>query len=302
MYSSTGSGWETVLAVYDEYDAVCAKMAALNYQTLSLPELLELQSRREHQVRCAPAVDHVILAEMQSRTTAAEIGAKSWSDVLAIRLRISNKEAKRRVAEAANLGPRTTITGQHLAPVLPATAAAQAEGHINTEHVAIIRKFFAKPPVPLDVATHAQIDADLARIAAGNSPEILKQCADRIGFLLNQDGDAPIDEQPERHGEIIIGPQNADGTSEIRGRLTLRPAPPSNRSCPATVPPACATRRRAPLHHRHSQCGGDRGRHPQRRPAQPRRPGGDRPQRAVVRRTRSAQRITGHDRGIHHAA
>ncbi|WP_124712178.1 HNH endonuclease signature motif containing protein [Mycolicibacterium nivoides] len=220
MYSSTGSGWETVLAVYDEYDAVCAKMAALNYQTLSLPELLELQSRREHQVRCAPAVDHVILAEMQSRTTAAEIGAKSWSDVLAIRLRISNKEAKRRVAEAANLGPRTTITGQHLAPVLPATAAAQAEGHINTEHVAIIRKFFAKPPVPLDAATHAQIDADLARIAAGNSPEILKQCADRIGFLLNQDGDAPIDEQPERHGEIIIGPQNADGTSEIRGRLT----------------------------------------------------------------------------------
>ncbi|QRY44485.1 HNH endonuclease [Mycolicibacterium boenickei] len=220
MYSSTGSGWGTVLAVYDEYDAVCAQMAALNYQTLSLPELLELQSRREHQVRCAPAVDHVILAEMQSRTTAAEIGAKSWSDVLAIRLRISNKEAKRRVAEAANLGPRTTITGQHLAPVLPATAAAQAEGHINTEHVAIIRKFFAKPPVPLDVATHAQIDADLARIAAGNSPEILKQCADLIGFLLNQDGDAPIDEQPERHGEIIIGPQNADGTSEIRGRLT----------------------------------------------------------------------------------
>ncbi|QRY50167.1 HNH endonuclease signature motif containing protein [Mycolicibacterium septicum] len=220
MHSNTVSGREAVLAVYDEYDAVCAKMAALNYQTLSLPELLDLQSRREHQVRCAPAADHGLLAEMQSRTTAAEIGAKNWADVLAIRLRISNKEAKRRIAEAANLGPRTTVTGQSMAPVLPATAAAQAAGDINTDHVAIIRKFFDKPPVPLDAATHAQIDADLARIAAGNSPEILKQCADRIGFLLNQDGDAPSDEQPERHGEIIIGPQNADGTSEIRGRLT----------------------------------------------------------------------------------
>jgi hypothetical protein len=220
MYSNTVSGREAVLAVYDEYDAVCAKMAVLNYQTLSLPELLELQSRREHQVRCAPAVDHGLLAEMQSRTTPGEIGAKSWADVLAIRLRISNKEAKRRVTEAANLGPRTTVTGQNMAPVLPATAAAQAEGHINTEHVAIIRKFFAKPPVPLDSGTHAQIDADLARIAVGNSPEILKQCADRIGFLLNQDGDAPSDEQPDRRGELIIGPLNADGTSEIRGRLT----------------------------------------------------------------------------------
>lgn len=220
MYSNTVSDRETVLAVYDEYDAVCAKMAALNYQTLSLPELLELQSRREHQVRCAPAVDHGLLAEMQSRTTAAEIGAKSWADVLAIRLRISTKEAKRRVIEAAELGPRLTVTGEALEPVLPAAAAAQAAGQINAEHVAIIRKFFAKPPVPLDAATHAQIDADLARIAAGNSPETLKQCADRIGFLLNQDGDAPSDEQPERHGEIFIGPQNADGTSEIRGRLT----------------------------------------------------------------------------------
>lgn len=71
-----------MLAAYDEYDAACAKVAALNYQGLSLPDLLELQSRREHQLRCAPAVDHAILAEIQTRTTPAEMGAKSWADVL----------------------------------------------------------------------------------------------------------------------------------------------------------------------------------------------------------------------------
>lgn len=220
MHSNTVSDRETVLAAYDEYDAVCAKMAALEYQTLSLPELLELQSRREHQVRSAPAVDHRLLTEIQTRTTPGEIGAKSWVDVLAIRLRISTKEAKRRIAEAANLGPRTTVTGQSMAPVLPATAAAQAAGVINTDHVAIIRNFFAKPPVPLDAATHAQIDADLARIAAGNSPEILKQCADRIGFLLNQDGDEPVEDKCQRLRGFTFGPQDADGMSEIRGRLT----------------------------------------------------------------------------------
>ncbi|WP_135455216.1 HNH endonuclease signature motif containing protein [Mycobacterium sp. DL99] len=220
MYSSAGSDRETVLAAYDEYDAACAKLAALNYQGLSLPELLELQSRRERQLRCAPAVDHALLAEIQTRATPGEIGAKSWADVLAIRLRISTKEAKRRIAEAAILGPRTTIAGESLAPVFPETAGAQAAGAINTEHVAIIGKFFAKPPVTLDAATRAQIEADLARIAAGNSPEILKQCADRIGFLLNQDGAEPVDDECQSQGEIFIGPQNADGTSVIRGRLT----------------------------------------------------------------------------------
>ncbi|MBU9765338.1 DUF222 domain-containing protein [Mycobacterium sp. TNTM28] len=220
MISNTVSDRETVLAAYDEYDAVCAKLAALNYQGLSLPELLDLQSRRERQARCAPTVDHAVLAEIQTRVTPAEIGAKSWADMLAIRLRISNKEAKRRIAEAGELGPRTTVTGEWLAPVLPATAAARAAGEINGEHVAIIHKFFAKPPVRLDAETHAQIDADLARIASGNSPEILKQCAGRIAFLLNQDGDEPVDDEPQCNGEIFIGPQKADGTSEIRGRLT----------------------------------------------------------------------------------
>ncbi|CRZ14056.1 HNH endonuclease signature motif containing protein [Mycolicibacterium neworleansense] len=220
MLANTVSDREAVLAVYDEYDAVCAQMAALEYRGLSLPELLELQSRRERQVRRAPAVDHALLAEIQTRATPVEIGAKSWADVLAIRLRISTKEAKRRIDEAAVLGPRTTVTGESLAPALPATSGAQAAGEVNAEHVAVIRKFFAKPPVPLDAATHAQIEADLARIAGGNSPEILKQCAGRIAFLLNQDGDEPVDDESPCQGEIFIGPQKADGTTEIRGRLT----------------------------------------------------------------------------------
>lgn len=220
MLANTVSDREAVLAVYDEYDAVCEKMAALHYAAMTLPELLALQSRREHQVRVAPAVDHRLLAEIQTHAAPGEIGAKSWADMLAIRLRISNKEAKRRIAEAANLGPRSTITGEPMAPVLPATAAAQAEGRINTEHVAIIGKFFAKPPVPLDAATHIQIDADLARIAAGNSPETLQHSADRIAFLLNQDGHEPIEDKCQRRREFTLGPQDADGMCKASGWLT----------------------------------------------------------------------------------
>ncbi|WP_156750676.1 DUF222 domain-containing protein, partial [Mycobacterium sp. 852013-50091_SCH5140682] len=174
MLANTVMDREAVLAVFDEYEAACDKLATLNFDALSLPELLELQSRREIQVRRAPAVDHRLLAEVQSRATAREIGAKNWADALAIRLRISPTEAKRRVTEAALLGPRAAVSGEPLEPVLPATAAAQANGQINTDHVAIIKKFFATCPVSLDGATRTQIDADLAGIATGNSPDILR--------------------------------------------------------------------------------------------------------------------------------
>lgn len=208
---------ETVFAVYAEYDAACEKMAALSYDAMAVPELLELQSRRENQSRRAPVVDHVLLAEIQSRTTPLEIGAKSWADVLATRLRIGHTEAKRRVAEAADLGPRTAVTGEPLEPALRATASAQADGQINAEHVAIIRKFFADTPVPLDATTAAQVDQDLARIACANTPETLRQCAERIAYLLNQDGEAPADERRARRRGVHLGRQDADGNRKVTG-------------------------------------------------------------------------------------
>ncbi|ART71642.1 HNH endonuclease [Mycobacterium dioxanotrophicus] len=224
MLANTVVDRDAVLAVFDEYDAVCDKLAGLNFDALSLPELLELASRRETQARRAPTVDHRLLAEAQTRVTAREIGAKSWADALAIRLRISPTEAKRRVTEAALLGPRTAVSGEPLPPVLPATATAQAAGQINTEHVAVIKKFFDKCPVPLDASTHTEIDTDLARIGAGNSPDILRRCAERIAYLLNQDGPEPQESVQERRRGIVISPQRLDGTSKIFGYLDAETA------------------------------------------------------------------------------
>jgi hypothetical protein len=73
--------------------------------------------------------------------------------VLANRLRIGRSEASRRLDEAADLGPRTALTGEPLAPVLPTVAAAQAAGIIGAEHVHIIRRFFADLPTAVDYQT-----------------------------------------------------------------------------------------------------------------------------------------------------
>jgi Domain of unknown function (DUF222) len=51
-----------------------------------------------------------------------------------------HRRSRAPAADAAALGPRRTLIGQPLQPVLPATAAAQAHGLINGEHVEVIRQ------------------------------------------------------------------------------------------------------------------------------------------------------------------
>jgi hypothetical protein len=121
-----------------------------------------------------PAQSHRLLARLQSETTAKELGAKSWKDVLAIRWRISPTEASRRLVEAAELGPRRTLTGEPLEPVLACTAIAQAHGLINGEHVKVVRDTMNHLPAAVDVLTRSQIEADLARTAISVGPKELR--------------------------------------------------------------------------------------------------------------------------------
>ncbi|WP_264892787.1 13E12 repeat family protein, partial [Mycobacterium kiyosense] len=60
-------------------------------------------------------------------------------NALADRLRITTSEAGRRIADAADLGERVSLTGEPLAPRLEATAAAQRRGRIGSGHVNEIR-------------------------------------------------------------------------------------------------------------------------------------------------------------------
>ncbi len=133
-----------------------------------------------------PAVSHRLLARLQVEATPAQLGAKSWKEVLSVRWRISRSEAGRRLTEAALLAPRPSVTGPALPPTLPATAAAQARGLINAEHVEVIRKALDRLPGFVDTATREQVEVDLVRIAVGAGPKELKDAADRAPFLLDR--------------------------------------------------------------------------------------------------------------------
>jgi hypothetical protein len=215
-------GWDRdpISAAYDALDAAYDTVAALTYDTLDITDTLGYQDRLERLRRRLPATEHQLLTHAQTLTIPTAIGAKSWSDVLATRLRISSTEATRRVKEADDLSPHTTITGELLAPLLPETAAAQARGDINAEHVTIIRQCLKDASKFIDAAARDEIDHDLARAAAANSPETLRDAANLLVYLLNQDGDAPDDDHRAQRRGITLGRQDADGLTQVSGWLT----------------------------------------------------------------------------------
>ena len=139
--------------------------------------------------------------------------------VLTERLRISGKDAARRLADAKELGPRTAFTGEPLTPLLAETAAAQAAGTIGPEHVEIIRSLSHDLPGWVDPLTREQAEATLVHIAGLIGPEVLREDAVKLATAIDQDGPAPDDRERARKRDFRIGPQGPDGMSRITGWL-----------------------------------------------------------------------------------
>jgi hypothetical protein len=207
-----------VVAVLDRLDADVAELTELSFDALTTPELLGVAERLEKAARRLPVPGHGVINALVQHATPAELGGK-LSHVLADRLRITRGDASRRVAEAADLGPRRALTGQPLAPRLTATAAAQRAGQIGAAHVAVIRRFFDELPCWVDAPTRACADADLARWATQHRPETLRKVAQRLACYLNPDGELTDADRARRRG-LTLGGQDTDGMSPLRGWLT----------------------------------------------------------------------------------
>ncbi|MFI5508887.1 HNH endonuclease signature motif containing protein [Mycobacterium sp. NPDC051804] len=195
-------------------------LAACDLDALTHRELLEVLDGLETLSCRLPAQRHRALARLQCETTPKEMGAKSWRQVLAIRWRISASEAGRRLDEAAMLGPRRTLTGELLEPVFAATAAAQARGLVNGEHIETIREASGRIPGWVDTATRCEIEADWARVATGVGPKELRDHANRALFMLDQDGPEPDEAERARRRGVSKGPQGPDTMTPIKGDLT----------------------------------------------------------------------------------
>jgi hypothetical protein len=211
---------ERVLAAVVALRAIHDELDACDFDALSATETVALLDALE-EAECRNAAHrHRGLAQLQQQTTAIDMGAKSWRDVLAIRWRLSGSEAGMRLTQAALLGPRRSVTGEPLSPTLEAVAVAQRMGFLTNEHVEIIRKGIAKIPGWVQRSERDQIEVDWVRHGVGGGPKALQDQIHQTLFLLDQDGQPPNDEERQRRRGARMGPQRDDAMTEFTATLT----------------------------------------------------------------------------------
>jgi hypothetical protein len=209
---------EDIVKRFDALGDAISDVLEVSSGALTMPERLALLERLEHEVRRLAVPRHELINGIRHQATTAELGGK-LSHVLADRLRITRAEAGRRIDEAADLGPRQALTGESLLPQMPATAAGQRAGAVGAAHVKVIRSFLRELPCWIDTDTRAQAEAQLADFAAQYRPDQLGKLADKLAECLNPDGDFSDEDRARRRG-LVLGRQEADGMSTLRGYLT----------------------------------------------------------------------------------
>jgi hypothetical protein len=212
------SSREEIVADFDDLHEVVSRLLGHSFDALTTPECLAMLERLEREARRLPVPGHALINQLRRQADGAELGGK-LGHALANRLRISRGEAGRRIREAADLGPRQSITGEPLPPKLEATAAEQRAGEIGGGHVSVIRRFCEQLPSWVDIETQQKAEAKLARQGTRFRPDELAKLADKLADCLNPDGHF-TDEDRARRRSLILGKQDTDGMSPIRGYLT----------------------------------------------------------------------------------
>jgi hypothetical protein len=218
MSSSGVVDREAITAAFDALDAAMDTVVGLDCEALSAREWLALLGRCEKVRRRLPAVEHPMINCLARQASAEELGGK-LSHAIAEATLIGRAEASRRIKEAADLGPRHGLTGERLAPLLAATAAAQREGTLGTGQVGVIRRFFHELPGWVDHGTREQVEANLAGEGTRFRPEQLAELAATVADCLNPDGNYTDADRARRRG-LSLGHQQPDGMSELRGWIT----------------------------------------------------------------------------------
>jgi hypothetical protein len=216
MHSSCSR--EEIVEVFDALEADMRRALELSCDVLTTPECLAMLERCETLRRRLPVIEHPLINKIAEQSDPTELGGK-LPFALAERLRITRAEASRRVAEAADLGPRRAMNGEPLQPVLAATAAAQRGGRIGAAHVRVIREFVHQLPCDLDLKTCQHAEAQLARQGGEFRPDQLAKLADKLTDCLNPDGNFSDENRARRRG-LALGKQDIDGMSPLRGYLT----------------------------------------------------------------------------------
>jgi Domain of unknown function (DUF222) len=168
-----------------------------------------------------PLIEHGLLADAEATDLAGEYSFSNLSRFLVRMFQLSPSEATSRVRAAAAVGPRTSMLGERLEPVLPKLAALQRDGAVTAEKVQIVERAMhqlSRPGLKLeDVVTAEQLLTDYAPVLG---PPDLRRFALRVIDAADPDGPAPVDDQLQQDRRYLELKQRKDGMWHLRGRLT----------------------------------------------------------------------------------
>ncbi|CAI3796647.1 HNH endonuclease signature motif containing protein [Pseudarthrobacter sp. MM222] len=126
---------------------------------------------------------------------AVDDGYRNTTEFLRARLRISAPEARRRLALAEDLLPRTRFGGRELLPPVRAElGAAVASAEVASRAASIITVALDRVRHACDVETSARMEHALTRTAAENDPDFLVRVARSWTDAIDQDGAEPSEE------------------------------------------------------------------------------------------------------------
>ncbi|HEV7623627.1 MAG TPA: DUF222 domain-containing protein, partial [Amnibacterium sp.] len=160
-------------------------------------------------------------------------GDRNAADLLARRLLIGGREARRRTALGLRLRTRLSLQGEELPPRWPHVARALLTGTIGVEAARIIVDALGSiarraDPAELDLAEQALVDS-----AGSTSPDLLRVQAEVWLARLDPDGAKPAEDAAHRNRSVKIGIEGPDGIT----RTVLLTPTEGPRSCaPCSTP------------------------------------------------------------------
>ncbi len=199
-----------VSAALAAQDAADAALRGLNFDVLSPTVRLRMLERMEASRRRQIALSHDVIAGL-AKEDSADIGGPVHK-VVADWLRISYAEACRRLRDATELSPRSTLTGQELPPQLPATAVAWRDGMLDSQHLRVIQTFVRDLPDSIPAATVDNAERFLANQATQLRPDQLHKIAHQCALRINPDGKFSDADRARQRGFTWCG-QRPDGMS-----------------------------------------------------------------------------------------
>src|SRR4051794_37732966 len=206
-------------AALDRFDAAVAELQALNLDSVTDDEVVEIARRLEAAKRRLVPVDHAVVNQLSARSVPFSNGCRTTAVFLSELLRISRGEATGRVKGAETFGSRRTLTGAPVGPRFPLVAAAQADGVLSDRHAAVIAKWVDKLPDELADQAGEFLESTLVEHARHLDPNLLERHARQLVYLLDQDGQYAEEKYRDKQRSFRIQPR-PDGSSRVEGELT----------------------------------------------------------------------------------